>query len=451
MARLQALALGTTEVGDAPPDGDAIPEPELEAKPAAPPKGKRGKGKEGEAEDDTETTVQGRLLTTLKRNGVLFHWKGNRYTFRSPIIAAYLASLTLKPEDIPAKLNATAWQPAIAYSALHVKLDRVVAERMKAAPDLLNDNLIDMARWLAYAPPDVQWRGALIKQLGTLLTQPNQYPLIRERAAAALIDGRDRNTLVAFRRAVRKADPVTRRLGCLGLGALAEPEGQKDLLPLLNDQEEDVQLAAGMGLGAIGTEDALSAMVEAFVAGSEPLRRAMAEAFAALPNDGYEMIYEGANSDDMLLRRASIFGLRRIRTTWALIAIYRAFLEDEQWYVRSAAQEAFQEIQYGKVTNPTVGYPKPETIEWLQDWAAEKGEQIQTTDAAIQMMLRALQEGEPGIKQLAALDLGQLGMVTNIKSLYVALRDGRDEVRAAAHRSLAYLQQMLGEKLPSAV
>ncbi len=207
VARLQALALGTTEVGDAPADGDAIPEPELEAKPAAPPKGKRGKGKEGEAEDDTETTVQGRLLTTLKRNGVLFHWKGNRYTFRSPIIAAYLASLTLKPEDIPAKLNATAWQPAIAYSALHVKLDRVVAERMKAAPDLLNDNLIDMARWLAYAPPDVQWRGALIKQLGTLLTQPNQYPLIRERAAAALIDGRDRNTLVAFRLAVRSADP----------------------------------------------------------------------------------------------------------------------------------------------------------------------------------------------------------------------------------------------------
>ncbi len=448
VARLQALALATTEVGDAPADSDAIPEPDLEEKPA---KGKRGKGKAGEAEDDTETTVQGRLLTTLKRNGVLFHWKGNRYTFRSPIIAAYLASLTLKPEDIPAKLNATAWQPAVAYSALHVKLDRVVAERMKAAPDLLNDNLIDMARWLAYAPPDVQWRGALIKQLGTLLTQPNQYPLIRERAAAALIDGRDRNTLVAFRLAVRNADPVTRRLGCLGLGALAEPEGQKDLLPLLNDQEEDVQLAAGMGLGAIGTEDALSAMVEAFVAGSEPLRRAMAEAFAALPNDGYEMIYEGANSDDMLLRRASIFGLRRIRTTWALIAIYRAFLEDEQWYVRSAAQEAFQEIQYGKVTNPTVGYPKPETIEWLQDWAAEKGEQIQTTDAAIQMMLRALQEGEPGIKQLAALDLGQLGMVTNIKSLYVALRDGRDEVRAAAHRSLAYLQQMLGEKLPSAV
>ncbi len=443
--RLQALSLGTTEITDEP-TGDSGEEaaPEPEAKPSR----KRGKSND---KDAGETTVQARLLGTMARNGVLIHWKGDRYTFRSSMIASYLASLNLRAEDIPAKLNLYAWQQAIAYSALHIKLDRIVAERMKAAPDLLNDNLIDMSRWLAYAPIDAQWRGAMIKQLGTLLTQPNQYPLIRERAAAALIDTRDKNTLVAFRLAVRSADPIIRRLGCLGLGALADPEGQRDLLPLLNDQDEDVQLTAGMALGSLGSDDALEAMVSAFVTGSEPLRRAMAEAFAALPRDGYEMLFEGANAPDMLLRRAAIFGLRRIRTTWALIAIYRAFLEDEQWYVRSAAQEAFQEIQYGKVTTPTTAYPKPESIEWLQQWAARKGEQLPSGDGAVQMLLRALQDGDPEIKSIAALNLGQLGLVNTIKSLYMALRDGREEVRAAAHRSLAYLQLQLGDKLPSAV
>lgn len=435
--RLQALSLGTADLGEEAEEGEAPP-PE--------PK-KRGKSGKNEG----ETTVQARLLTSLTRSGVLIHWKGDRYTFRSGLIAAYLAGLTLRAEEVPAKLGSPAWAPAIAYSAGQTKLDRVVAERMKAAPDLLSDHLIDMARWLAYAPVDAQWRGALIKQLGTLLTQPNQYPLIRERAAAALIDARDRNTLVAFRLAVRSADPVIRRLGCLGLGALADPEGQRDLMPLLNDQDEDVQLAAGMALGALGTDAALEAMVQAFVTGSEPLRRAMAEAFAALPRDGYEMLYEGANSPDMLLRRAAIFGLRRIRTTWALIAIYRAFLEDEQWYVRSAAQEAFQEIQYGKISAPTLPYPSPESIEWLQKWAARKGEQIPTTDSAIQMLLRALQEGDADTKALAALNLGQLGLVNTVKSLYAALRDGRDEVRAAAHRALATLQLQLGDELPSAV
>ncbi|MBE2271263.1 MAG: HEAT repeat domain-containing protein, partial [Anaerolinea sp.] len=290
-ARLQALSLGTAEIGDATA---------VEAPPAEGTTGKDEKEKE-----DEEKSVQGRLLGTLKRNGVLHHWKGNRYTFRHPLIAAYLASLMLRLEDVPAKLSNPAWQPAIAYSAMRLKLDRIVAERVKAAPDLLNDNLIDMGRWLAFAPVDAQWRGALIKQLGTMLTQPNQYPLIRERAAAALIDARDKNTLVAFRLAVRSADPLVRRLGCLGLGALAEAEGQKDLLPLLNDQDTDVQLTAGMALGALGSDEALEAMVNAFFTGSEPLRRAMAEAFAALPHDGYEMLYEGVNAPDMLMRRAA--------------------------------------------------------------------------------------------------------------------------------------------------
>ncbi|MBE2267306.1 MAG: HEAT repeat domain-containing protein, partial [Anaerolinea sp.] len=150
-------------------------------------------------------------------------------------------------------------------------------------------------------------------------------------------------------------------------------------------------------------------------------------------------------------RRAAIFGLRRIRTTWALISIYRAFLEDEQWYVRSAAQEAFQEIQYGTVTNPTAPYPAPQAITWLQEWAAQRGEQIPTPEGAIQMLLRALQEGEVGVRVLAATALGQLGLVNNIKALYNALRDGREEVRAAAHHALADMQMRLGEKLPSAV
>lgn len=444
-ARLQALSLGTADIGNP----SSLYEPSLDE--PSPGSLTTNPPADDKQTHEAETSVEARLLGKLEKQGVLIQWKGDRYTFRHPLIAAYLASLTLRAEEMPTKLTHRAWQPAIAYSAARLKLDRVVAERLRAAPDLLNDSVIDMARWLAYAPIDAPWRGALIKQLGTMLTQPNQYPLIRERSAAALIDARDKNTMVAFRLAVRSADPLVRRLGCLGLGALAEAEGQKDLLPLLHDQDAEVQLAAGMALGSLGTDEALEAMVNAFVTGAEPLRRAMAESFAALPRDGYEMLYEGVNAPDMLLRRAAIFGLRRIRTTWALIAIYRAFLEDEQWYVRSAAQEAFQEIQYGKVTNPTAPYPKPEAITWLQAWAAQQGEQIPSGDGAIQVLLRALQDGDAQTRALAAVSLGQLGLVNTVKSLYGALRDRQDEVRAAAHRGLAHLQLQIGDTLPSAV
>lgn len=210
----------------------------------------------------------------------------------------------------------------------------------------------------------------------------------------------------------------------------------------------EVQLAAGMALGAVGTEEALETMLIAFTEGSEQVRQAMAEAFAAMPGEGYAILHEAVEDQDMMLRRASVFGLRRIRTTWALIAIYRAFLEDEQWYVRSAAQQAFQEIQYGRSESPTVAYPQPWAIPWLAEWAASRGETMPAGEGAQQMLLRALQEGEPSIRALAAVNLGQLGLATMTKALYNALRDRQDDVRSAAHKGLAHLQMQIGQPFP---
>ena len=41
------------------------------------------------------------------------------------------------------------------------------------------------------------------------------------------------------------------------MGAVGDPEALRDLTPLLNDQDSNVQFAAGMALGAIGTDEAL--------------------------------------------------------------------------------------------------------------------------------------------------------------------------------------------------
>jgi HEAT repeat protein len=383
---------------------------------------------------------------------MVLRYRGDRYQFRHPLIAAYLASLTLKQasdEELNTKLNHSNWKQAAAYTALHTSLNTLVRKRLAASPDVLQNNLLDLARLLAYAPVDAPWRGDVMRTLGNHLVAPNQYPLIRERAAAALLDTRDNNTLLIFRRAVRNMSPDIRRLACLGMGAVGDVEAIRDLKPLIQDQIMEVQLAAGMALGAVGTEEALETMLIAFTEGSEQVRQAMAEAFAAMPNEGFAILHEAVADEDMMLRRASVFGLRRIRTTWALIAIYRAFLEDEQWYVRSAAQQAFQEIQYGRAESPTTPYPPLQTIPWLAEWAASRGETMPTGEGAQQMLLRALQEGEPHVRALAAVNLGQLGIVNMTKALYNAMRDRQDEVRAAAHKGLAHMQMQVGQPLPT--
>jgi HEAT repeat protein len=428
------------------------PATELSGESAAP-TGKSDK-KEKEEEDSETTSSQGRLLASLRKSGLIVRYRADRYQFRHPLLASYLASLWLK--DAPQteqniRMTQAAWSQALAYMALHSPVDSIIRKRLSAPSDVLQSNLLDIARWLAYAPSDTAWRGDFLRLLGNLLIAPNQYPLARERVAAALLDTRDKNALLLFRRAVRNMNPDIRRLACLCMGALGEAEAIKDLKPLINDQNHEVQLAAGMALGAIGNEEALETMLISFTSGAEAMRQAMAEAFAALPDEGYPILYDAISHEDMMLRRAAVFGVKRIHTTWALICIYRAFLEDEQWYVRSAAQEAFQELQYGRETSLTAAYPTPDKIRWLAEWAASRGEALPPGDSAQQVLIRALQEGEPLERALAAHNLGQLGVINALKSLYGALRDRHDEVRSAAYRGLAEIESQTGEMLPNPV
>lgn len=453
-ARLQAIAAGAAS-GEAAKPIDPAAGSLLKAASGTPTQEKSGGESSEEKEKDSETTsVQGRLLGTLRKAGLLTRFRGDRYRFRSSMLASYLASLTLKSaslDTLKEKTARSAWQPSIAYSALSRPLDDLVKTLMKSPQDLLYEQSLMTARWIAYAPTDVKWRGTILNALGAQFIAPSQYPAIRERIAAALIDSRDKNVLLVFRRAARNMDADIRRLACLAMGALGDPEALRDLKPLIEDRDPAVQLAAGMALGAVGTDEALQTMAIALTTGAEPLRQAMAEAFSALPEEGFPTLFDAAHDDDLMLRRAAIFGLRRIRSAWALIEIYRAFLEDEQWYVRSAAQEAFQELQFGRTVSMTTLYPKPENIEWLSAWAAQRGETLPQGDAAKQMLLRALQEGDATVRGLAARDLGQLMMIDMVKPLYSALRDGRDEVRTAAHRALSEFQIQMGKPMPAPI
>ncbi len=315
---------------------------------------------------------------------------------------------------------------------------------------MLHNQVLEVSRWLAYAPASVSWRGPLLKHIGNMLVAPNQYPLVRERAAAALIGTRDRSTLLVFRQAARNANADVRRLACLGMGAIGSPEAIRDLIALLEDQTPEVQLAAAMALGAIANDEALEALVISLTEGSEAVRQAVAESLAVIPDEGHPILYDGIRHEDMLVRRAATFGLRRVGTPWAINSLYRAFLEDEQWYVRSAAQQAFYDLQQQE-DRGAQAYPAVDSIPWLGDWAGARGENVPAGDGAVQVIMNALQEGAPEIRELAARSLGQLGEVSATRTLYGVLRDRQEEVRVAAHRSLADLETQMGEPLPAPV
>lgn len=439
-----------------PADGaERDDQPSAAHKGAVPASGSAADLRKAEAEErkqrDAFVKTQRDMLKALLGNGLLVRFAGERLRFRHSHIAAYLASLTLKAADsetLEQRAHDSAWGSALMLAALHSPLDSAVRARLSAPASVLANGALEVSRWLAYAPPDVPWRGPLLKHLGNMLVAPAQFPLLRERAAAALLGTRDPNVLFIFRQAVRNVNADVRRLACLGLGALGVEEAIRDLAPLLGDQVPDVQLAAGLGLGAIGTEAALEEMVITLTEGSERLRQAVTEALAALPDEGHPLLYEAITHEDMMVRRAATFGLKRIRASWAMTALYRAFLEDPEWYVRSAAQQAFQEIQQEEQRGPRA-YPPVEWVPWLGAWAASRGEDVPTGEAAWEMLLRALHEGEPQIRKLAAATIGHLGEIRMARQLYDALRDRDEEVRTAAHASLGFLQAQSGLDLPA--
>jgi HEAT repeat protein len=423
--------------------GDLFAATETEAEKAkSKPKDKKSQAKE-------EVSAQGKFIRMLRRAGLLTRFRGERYQFKHSLLATYLASLNLKElaeEELADKALDKNWNEAFAYAALHTNLEPAVRARLTAPADVLQTNVLEVARWLAYAPADIPWRGGLIRQLGNLLTMQNQYPLLRERVAAALVGTRDSSVIEIFKRAAQDSNPDVQRLACLGLGALQDPEGLADLESVLQSTLGDVQLAAGLALGALGTEEALEAMVGGLTTGSEQLRKAISEAFAALPEEGYPVLYDAISHKDMAVRRAAVFGLRRINTGWSLVSVYKAFLDDSQWYVRSAAQEAFVQMSYKEASGPTA-YPMTNELPWLENWAAKRGQDLASPELGDQMLTQGLQEGDPQIKAMAAVTLGQLGRVETINPLYAALIDKQETVRAAAHRALGDLQMYLGEPL----
>ncbi len=409
--------------------------------------------KQQEKKAEKKVNPTDKFVATLYKTGLLVRYKGGRYRFRHPDIAAYLASQSLQDADetvLSEKMNAPAWRQAITYSTSHTDLTNYINIRMSNPTDIIQSNIMEIAHWLKHAPEDVSWRIPYLKYLGKVFTAPNQYPLLRERAAAALITTTDPNVSVIFQQATQSVVAQIRQLACLGIGVLGQPESAVTIIPLLKDGGNDVQLAAALGLGAIRTEEALTALVDALTDGSESLRQAVAETLADIPLEGYPTLYDAIQDDEMIVRRAAVFGIKRLKSDWAVVAIYRAFLEDSQWYVRSAAQMAFQEMRYGTGNGPH-GYPPPEAITWLNEWAAKRQENIPPGEDAGLTLVKALQEGEDTVRALAARNAGQLGEVQMAKVLYNTLRDKKSDVRDAAHRSLADLQIQTGKLLPTPI
>jgi len=417
---------------------------------------------EEEVKDETKEARQVRrsvnkLLSTMLKSGLIERYRGNRYRFRQSYIASYLASLNLVQagnEGLTQKANQPDWLQAIAYASSSMDITDAAETKMSNRTDVLYSNILDVVQWLRYSDELVEWRNKYLNYLGQMFVAPSQYRSGRERIAAALVTTRDPVIRKIFGRGTQHANSDVRKLSILALGVFQDESMMDNLSAFFTDANDDVRVAAALAIGNIHTEEADTLLTtELFDTQSERVQQAITETFADKPAVGYEILWELLNDEayqEMLrVRRAAVYGVKRLRTQWSLEELYRTYLNEQQWFVKSTAQSAFTERQSQR-NKGVHAYPQIITLPWLREWSQSLEDEQAIEASGVELLNMAMREPQAVIRFLATATSGQLGVYQNIPDLYQLLNDQEAAIRDTAYRALTDLQLRMGEPLPLA-
>lgn len=401
---------------------------------------------------------QGQLLDKLLKAGVLQQYRGGRYQFRHKILASYLAALDLVEASeyiIFRKFRKSDWQYAMNYLAELRDIDFLVAEQVDNALDVRHEKVLHVTTWLKFAGQDVSWRSNLLRYLGTLFAASNQFTVVRERVAAALVGSRDPGARLVFRQGLKTSNPDVRRLACLALGALQDTGAVEALTQVVfQDPVLDNKVAGTMGLLAIGTEDALVSALDLMdMTSNEEVRRAVTENLADNHEIGYPTLRDMLASESIAMRRAALFGVGRVQTDWAWLLIDRTYQRDTESFVRLASEVVLRQ-KFDGYFYQLKSYPLPTEAPWFVDWMEHQKDQgflPYDTEPENALEQAFTQTDDVDVRWLMTGTIGQLGQYDMLEKVYQALQDSDELIRDRAYRTLAEFQERLGKPIPAPI
>ncbi|GAB4398233.1 MAG: hypothetical protein OHK0052_21170 [Anaerolineales bacterium] len=334
------------------------------------------------------------MLTKLLNSAILVEQGDDTFRFAHPLALAYLSTESLGSET--PLLEQPAWCGSLAaleFIASQRDVSSSVAALLQQDDAPLYPSLLITARWLRRAKRDAPWRGAVMRQLLQTL-QDETLPLAtRTRCLSGLVLSGDPNLSAVFRKLHGSPNARTRQLAALGSGYLADLKALAELGTLATDPESEVRRAACLALIRLNHKTAQEVVVDALTHGDEPLRQAVAEGLATVPGYGHNLLMECSTYDDLLVRRAAVFGLAKVRQAWATEILKKMQMEDAQWVVRNAAEQAVLGLNR---LHPGTPRPLPalENTPWLIAFAAERGMGVSKGTQALEMLAIAARDGK---------------------------------------------------------
>ncbi len=408
-----------------------------------------------EGEKAVSSRAVKRMLPEMVKNNILVDRANSKVSFGNPVVLGYLAACGIAKLggglELLKQPDWTGKSLALEYLATKVDVSAMVNSLLgKQRDDVLQKALLSTGRWTRSAPKKATWRANVMRSLAGVINNQRLPLAVRGRALAALASSADPIVHSLFQQLLKSEHAEVRQLGALGAGAVQDEKTLHILEQMLHDPAPSVNRAACLALVAMDTKQSVQKASEALVHGNEDIQRAAAEALAHNPTDGHPLLQEGARAEeDLLVRRAVVYGLAQVKEDWAINLLREIQVEDSQWVVRSAAGEAIDKL-VGLNPNAPKDLPVLADTPWLIAFAAERGMGVAPGQGAWDMLKTALKEGTPD-QQLAAMYHYRLAPDEAkgvLPDLYKLMYGNDIELREAATNTLWHVQAA-GIELPS--
>jgi len=400
---------------------------------------------------DRKQIEKSSALEELTNSGIVYKHTNGRFRIACTEIAGYLAAGALANtnasdifQDSPQwiLLDTTA-----SFYAKFADISPLATTYLAGTDDPLNTKPFIVARWLRHTSHDAPWKSSTLRYMADLL-QRDRYSLgLRGRAVTALATSSDSGVKVLFKQLLTSTFDDTRLLGILGLGLLREKQLIPEIEAKISDPSPMVRRAAVLALYSIGTNKALEGIASALLHGSEDVRRTAAEAFASHPKDGFSTLKDGSQNDDLMVRRAVVYGLIQVNRPWSVNLLKRMAVEDGQWVVRNAAAQALELINSPNPYLPK-NFPADSDNPILIEFAGNQGLGLTPGKSAAKLIVQMLRTGNEEQRLAALARLRRYMDSRMIPEIYNILFGSSGELRESAFNTLWYMSSA-GIKLPS--
>lgn len=382
------------------------------------------------------------LLSGLKENGLIISSSNDIYRFSHISILGYLASLNINLDLAETILSAHGnWIAAtetIGYFSVKSSASTLISSYANQSQSPLYKELLTISRWLRNTPTDVSWGPTIMRELVQILNDESNVYALRTRALGALATSGAKGIEILFRRMLDSNSELSSTLGILGLGQLRDTKSVDEIASQLSHSSHNIRRAACLSLVAIGSSNALEAVAEALLTGDDELRKTAAESLANNFEEGHPTLREGATLDDLLVRRAVVYGLQRVKRSWAVELLNKMQVDDEQWVVKNAATHVLDELSK---TDPRIPQRFPQLTEtpWLISFAGQRGIGVAPGRPAVDLVVLAMQEGNEEERIAALQYLSLNGETSAIPIIYQIMLNNQETLGDDAYLAVWHL------------